>query len=265
MEEIETNEIKKENRYKGMTSLEIARDVNEKGFRMDDLSDMLEALEADEERQNEEDRQAAYKDWMKFKCPPTEVELSIPISQINNFDGEFYSKAKCLREARDMLRALYDEAETMINKESLFAHAVKEIVSFADGRFKQCKISTRKEHPKEIAEEMDIYLDMVAFREEIEQRLERISPVRLRSYEHYCRLVEYTNVDEYNGDGIGKVIWGVIDAFAKCWNYSGYEAYRELDKDARNIAWKYAEQATKIARDALRKRVEWKDELLKSA
>ena len=81
--------------FSRMRADEISEYIDKNGIRIKDLDGITKALEKDLERQEEEYQESILTDWMKFKCHPVELELSVPISDANNYNAEFYRRSEC--------------------------------------------------------------------------------------------------------------------------------------------------------------------------
>ncbi len=212
------------------------------------------------EEAKENSKKKAKEDWLEFTCDVIDVEPFISVTEFNNYDGTFYSAARCKGDARKMFRAIYDDISQIVSKNRLYEAALKEIVDFVKECFETVQMKYQDHHARDEGIIFDNYFDLEKFRNEVSEKLKSVRPGKLRGFHHYFSMVEY---DYANGemDGLSEVIGKMLIA----WNYNGYDAYMALEKDAHDIALKYSKQATLIARTALRKRIEWLEELKKTA
>lgn len=261
----ESTEEEKTPDFSGMGADEISEYIDKNGIRIKDLDGITKALEKDLERQEEEYQESILTDWMKFKCHPVELELSVPISDANNYNAEFYRRSKCESDARELFRSLHREAKEALDKDNLYDTAYEEITDYAEEWFEEeLSESDQKLSDEEIKELRNI-LDIDEFRREIRDELKKINVQGMRPFSDYYRLVEFEDSDGgcYGGD-FEEFIGGVFNKLRKSWNYNGFNAYMKIEKDFRDSAYKYADKATKIARRALKKRIKEKENLAKT-
>ncbi len=165
-----------------------------------------------------------------------------------------------------MLRYVFNEAADMMSADRLRTAAFDEISDFAENRFKVEIIRAKKELSEPKVKELERFLDIKEFRNEIEQKLQGIRVPQLKTFNEYFKLVEYESVNgDFEDADFGEAIIGFFNRVTKSWNYSAYDAYHEIQSDFIKATEKYAEMATKAAVSALKKHVEWRDTLLKSA
>jgi hypothetical protein len=195
-----------------------------------------------------------------------ELELSIPIYELNNYNGDFYTRTRCESDAKEKLRKLYRETKEAIDGDNLIEAAFNEIVEFAQDNFEDV-ISDAEPwlSPDQLLKLKEV-LNIKEFEEEISIELQKIRAPGLKSFSEYYEIIEFEDSDGgYEGSDFGEMIIGFFSSMKKSWNYNGYTAYGQLEKDFRTSAKKYAEKATKIARKALKKRIERKDRIVFAA
>lgn len=146
--------------FLGMSAHDIAKDIMKNGIRIDELSAINDALEEDFEREEAVYQAVIKKDWLKFRCHELDHEFSISITDVNNYDASFYSKAKCEWDARNMLRKVYDEAIDAMARDKLYRAALDEIMDFVENRFTVEVIRARKELTKDAAKDLEKHLNI---------------------------------------------------------------------------------------------------------
>lgn len=246
----------KDRDFSGMTAEEIAREIDKSGFKVSEMASINAALDADLEKKEEEYRQEARKNWLKFRCHPVDVELGVAVTDMNNYDGDFYSYGRCEMEARKLLQKAYRDAEDIVDQVCLYEEALTEIMDFAEGRFEEERIRLEREGRKINITTVNQFFDLEKFRNEVEDKLQNIRIGNLKDFNTYFRMVEY---DDVNGSNDG--LEGFIGRLRIAWNFNGYDAYTALRKDAQAISNNYAKKATEIAKSSLRKRIDWLEEL----
>ncbi len=161
-----------------------------------------------------------------------------------------------------MLRNMYNEANDVISSEIFRDKAFNEIVDFAENRFDAEMIQAKKELQEAQTKNLEKLFDIEEFKTEIKKNLGSIKKPQLKPFCDYYRKVEFeSEYGDYECGDMDEPIGGLFNRLNKRWNYNAYDAYSEIKNDFIEAAEKYAEMVTKVAVSALKKRVEWREEI----
>ena len=155
------------------------------------------------------------------------------------------------------MRTVYDEALAGLDAQILYDAEVDEIMNFVQEAFEEEKQKVKNSLSVSAFTEFERILDADDFRDEIKEKLKNISVSRLKDFSRYLNMVEYDSI--YDGDE--GILGGFLNKAGKNWNFNGYAAYHALRRDFDSSARKYADKATEIALDALKKRMAMMAEL----